>query len=116
MKDAMRSRDPVAASALRTTLSTIANAEAVAVAPSAGPAAAAGHPHFAGAVAGLRAGEVARRHLSTTDVTAIVRAEIAERRRAAATYTDIGLSDQAERLRAEAAILTSVVAAAGLDS
>ncbi len=49
-KDAIRARDPIAASALRTTLSAIANAEAVATAAQA--PAPAGSQHFAGAVAG----------------------------------------------------------------
>ena len=112
LKYAIRARDAVAVSALRTTLSAIANAEAVdgTQAP-----AAAGSPHFAGAVAGLGAGEVARRRLSAADVHSIVRAEIAERERAAADYTASGLSAQAERLHAEANVLTSVIAAADSD-
>jgi uncharacterized protein YqeY len=114
LRDAIRARDAIAASALRTTLGAIANAEAVAVGPQ--PSAAVGGPHFAGAVAGLRAGEVARRHLSAADVRQIVHAEIAEREHAAVGYTASGLSGQAERLRTEARILTSVVATVDLDS
>jgi uncharacterized protein YqeY len=109
LKDAIRARDTVAVSALRTTLSAIANAEAVRTGTQA--AAAAGSPHFAGAVAGLGAGEVARRRLSAADLRGIVRAEIAEREHAAAGYTASGLSSQAERLHAEASVLTSVIAA-----
>lgn len=113
LKDAIRARDTVAVSALRTTLSAIANAEAVGTPTQA--AAPVGSPHFAGAVAGLGAGEVPRRQLSAADVHAIVRAEIAERSRAAADYTASGLSAQAERLHTEASILTSVIAAVDLD-
>ena len=113
LTDAIRARETVAVSALRSTLSAIANAEAVCTGTQA--AAATGSPHFAGAVAGLGAGEVARRLLSAADVRAIVRAEIAERSRAAAGYTASGLSSQAERLHAEASVLTSVIAAVDLD-
>jgi uncharacterized protein YqeY len=113
LKDAIRGRDTVAASALRTTLSAIANAEAVAT--STQPKAAVGSPHFAGAFAGLGAGEVARRQLSAADVRAIVLAEIAEREHAAAEYAANGLSSQAERLHTEADILNAVIAAADLD-
>jgi len=103
----------VAASALRTALSAISNAEAVATGTQA--KAAAGSPHFAGAVPGLGAGEVARRQLSAADVRAIVRAEIAEREHAAAGYAASGLPSQAERLHTEADILTAVIAGADLD-
>jgi uncharacterized protein YqeY len=113
LKLAIRARDTVAASALRTTMSAIANAEAVAT--GAQPKTAAGSPHFAGAVAGLGAAEVARRRLSAADVHAIVRAEIAEREQAAGEYTANGLSSEAERLHTEAGILTAVIAAADLD-
>jgi uncharacterized protein YqeY len=110
LKDAIRARDQIAASALRTTLGAIANAEAVA--PGTRPRAVVGSPHFVGAVAGLGAGEVARRELSGADVRAIVVGEIAERVQAAAEYTASGLSSQAERLHAEARILNAVVVVA----
>lgn len=113
LKDAIRSRNAIAASALRTTLSAIANAEAVATETH--PTATVGSPHFAAAAAGLGAGEVARRQLSAADVDAVVRAEIAEREHAAAEYEAIGLSDAAERLHNEAGILTAAIAAADRD-
>lgn len=120
LRAAMRARDVVAASALRTTLSAIANAEAVPAgsAGSAGSRATAtvGSPHFAGAVAGLGAGDVARRQLTAADVLAIVRAEISERERLASDYAASGLSSQAERFRTEARILTSVITTADLNS
>lgn len=111
LKEAVRARDVVAVSALRTTLSAIANAEAVVM--DMRPPVAATSPHFAGAVAGLGAGEGARRQLSAADVIAIVRAEIAEREAAARDYAAGGLSRQAERLRAEAAILARIGAEDG---
>lgn len=113
LKDAIRARDTIAASALRTTLSAIANAEAVATQMH--PTATIGSPHFAGAAAGLGAGEVARRHLSAADVYAVVRAEITERDRAAAEYAAIGLSSEAERLHTEAGLLTAIIAAVDQD-
>jgi len=113
LKLAIRARDTVAASALRTTMSAIANAEAVATGTQ--PKTAASSAHFAAAVAGLGAAEVARRRLSAADVHAIVRAEIAEREQAAGQYAANGLSTEAERLHTEAGILTAVIAAADLD-
>lgn len=113
LRHAIRARDTVAASALRTTLSAIANAEAVATGTQA--KAAAGSAHFAGTVAGLGAGEIARKQLSAADVYAIVRAEIAEREHAAGEYAANGLSSQAGRLHTEADILSAVIAVAGLD-
>ncbi|HYK33535.1 MAG TPA: hypothetical protein VEV63_16310 [Streptosporangiaceae bacterium] len=109
LKDAIRARDTIAASALRTTLSAIANAEAVGTETHA--PAVVGSPHFAGATAGLGAAEVARRQLTAADVDAIVRAEIAEREQAAGQYAANGRSNEAERLQTEAGILTAVIAA-----
>ena len=111
LKDAMRARDPLAASALRTALGAIGNAEAVVVTSSSRTSPATGSPHFAGAVAGLGAGEAARRRLSAAEVEAIVRAEIVERELAADEYAANGLSDQAGRLKREADVLRSVLSA-----
>jgi uncharacterized protein YqeY len=111
LKDAMRARDTVAASAIRTALSAIGNAESVV--PGAQRMAATSSPHFAGAAAGLGAGEVARRLLTAAEVDSIVRAEIAERRQAADGYAASGWPDQADRLRREAGVLDSVMSAAG---
>ena len=116
LKDAMRARDQVAASALRSALGAIGNAEAVAAdqhAPKVGPGA--GGPHFAGSAAGLGAAEAARRQLSPADLDAIMRAEISERERAAGQYAESGFADQAERLRREASVLTSVLLPAAQD-
>ena len=60
LRDAMRARDSIAGSALRSALAALDNAGAVP--PDPAPAVASG-PHFAGALAGLGAGEVARRSL-----------------------------------------------------
>lgn len=107
LTQALRSRDSVAASAVRSALSAIANAEAIA------PVATAKRPsseHVAGAVAGLGAAEAARRQLSEADADAIVAAEISDRRSAADDYERMGRADQAERLRREADVLANLLA------
>lgn len=101
---AMKARDRVATSALRTTLAAVAHAEAVPIEEA--PAARAGV--IAGGVQGLGAGEVARRTLNEADVRAVVDAEIADRRAQAAHFDELGRPDDAARLRAEAdAIVTA---------
>lgn len=118
LTDAMKARDRVAVAALRSALSAIENAEAIdasdaptAVEQPAGttdPPAdtdGAGHPGFAGSVAGLRAAEVERRVLTDAEVERIVRAEATDRLAAADEYERSGRHDHAERLRGEAAVL-----------
>lgn len=87
-------------SALRSALGAIGNAGA----PDAGaavPATTSG-PHFAGAAAGLGAGETPRRRLGGAHVDAIVRAEISERQAAAREYEQAGHAGRAARLCSEA--------------
>jgi uncharacterized protein YqeY len=105
LTEALRSRDSIAASALRSALGAVANAEAV---PSAHTSRVAGSEHVAGAVAGLGAAEAPRRELTEQDVTAIVAAEISDRRSAAGDYERLGRSDQSARLRREADILAEL--------
>ncbi|WP_405491676.1 hypothetical protein [Nocardia sp. NBC_00511] len=98
---AMKARDREAVSALRSTLGAIDNAEAVD----------ASDVH-AGAIetsaVGLGTAERARRHLTESDIEAIVRAEIDDRLTAAKEYDTLtGGSDRAATLRAEAAALTT---------
>ena len=106
LRDAMRERDSAAASALRSALAALDNAGAVPPGPA--PVAASG-PHFAGAVAGLGAGEVPRRGLAAGEAEEIVRAEIAEREAAASGYEGAGHDERARRLRREAGILAAVL-------
>lgn len=106
LRDAMRARDGLAASALRSALAALDKAGAVH--PDPAPAAASG-PHFAGAVAGLGAGEVPRRALAAGEAEQIVRVEIAGREAAAVGYERAGHGEQASRLRREARILASVL-------
>jgi len=109
LTEALSSRDLVAASALRSALSAIGNAEAIA------PAKTGSTPpsseHFAGAMAGLGAAEAARRELTEADVAAIVSAEISDRRSAADDYDRLDRPDLSARLRREAAILADLLTA-----
>jgi uncharacterized protein YqeY len=106
--DALKSRDMVAVSALRSALGAIDNATALPAEPA--TAASASSPHIAGAAAGLGAAEAERRRLSGDDVIAIVRAEVDERRAAACDYERAGHADRSGRLRREADILAAALA------
>jgi uncharacterized protein len=116
---ALRARDIIAVSALRSALSAIGNAEAVDTeavdteAVDAGPPAAPGAAslYVAGAAVGLGATEARRRSLSTAETEQLVRAEAGERQCAAREYERAGHADQANRLRREARVLMSVVGA-----
>jgi uncharacterized protein len=103
---ALRTRDSVAMSALRSALSAISNAEAVSAAPE---VARTSSPHIAGAAAGVGGGEARRRDLSAADVDQIVQAEISERLKGADDYERSGHAARAERLRAEASVLASAL-------
>jgi uncharacterized protein len=103
LREALRARDTVARSVLRSALSAIDNASAAAPGP--GPTAAASGPHFAGTVAGLGAADTERSGLSEAEITGLVRAEIAERQAAARDYDQTGHREQAGRLRREADVL-----------
>jgi uncharacterized protein len=105
---ALKGRDKIAASALRSALAAIDNASAVPAGPTL--AASSGSPHFAGAVAGLGAAEAERRYLSEAEIGEIVRTEIADRQAAAQNYEQAGHRDQADRLRQEAHVLTAAIA------
>ena len=103
---ALKARDAGAVSALRSAMSAIGNAEAVA--PAARPAGT-GSPHSAGTVAGLGAGEAQRRLLTEADADAIVRQEAAEREAAAGEYERGGRAAEAARLREGARALMAVL-------
>jgi uncharacterized protein len=127
---AMKARDRLAVTALRSALAAIANAEAIdssRAPPQAGhpeptgsapgfggsgvgdpePAGSGSDPPFAGTVVGLGAAEVERRSLTEAQVEEIVRAEVAERETAAADFTRAGQLEHAERLRDEAEVLAA---------
>jgi uncharacterized protein len=103
---AMRARDKIAVSALRSALAALDNAEAVAGETPTETSSA----HVAGAVVGLGAAEVARRELSAADIAAVLEQEIAERLDAADQAVHHGQHEHAERLRAEAQILQPYLA------
>jgi uncharacterized protein len=100
LRTALKNRDAVAVSALRSALGALGNATSV---PPSAPESS-GDEHFAGSAAGLGAAEAPRRALTQADSIATIRAEIAERVSAAAPY---GPGPAADRLRAEAAVLES---------
>jgi uncharacterized protein len=104
LRAAMKERDIVAMSALRSALGAIANAEAVpqpetSVRPASAPSE---NVPIAGGVAGLGGAEIDRRVLTEDQVTAIAAAEAADRRAAARDYQAAGHADRADRLRREA--------------
>lgn len=107
LREALKTRDTVAVSALRSALAAIDNAGAAPARPV--PAAGASSAHVAGATVGIGAGEAERRRLTEADIEEIVRAEVAERQAAIQDYDRLGHADQAERLRREARILLSVI-------
>jgi uncharacterized protein YqeY len=110
LRDALKSRDMVAAFAVRSALGAIGNAGAV---PAGEDGAAAATPtptgsaYVAKAAAGAGATEAVRRQLSPADIRAIVEAEISERETTAGQYQQ---ADRAGRLRREAQILRDVLA------
>src|SRR5690242_7551165 len=106
---ALKARDAGAASALRSALSAIGNAEAVDPGEVSRPGAS-GSIHFAGAAAGLGAAEAERRYLTEADVAAIVRAEAAEREAAASQYERGGHDRQAAGLRHGTRVLLDTLA------
>jgi uncharacterized protein YqeY len=105
--DALRARDAGTVSALRSAMSAISNAEAVEPGPA--HTAGTGSAHFAGAVAGLGAGEAERRRLTEADAAAIVRQEATEREAAAGQYERAGHTAEAARLRQGTRALMAVL-------
>jgi uncharacterized protein len=100
----LKARDRVAIAALRAALAAIENAEAP-PADHPGPRTVESE-HIAGSVVGLGAAEVERRHLTETDLRAIVETEVRERSVAARGYEQIDRYDLARRLRSEADVLS----------
>jgi uncharacterized protein YqeY len=104
---AMKARDQVAVSALRSTLGALANAEAVSVGT---PVAGVGSQDVAGSSGGVGSSEAVRRTLADRETTDLVLAEAVEREEAAQGYDTTGQSARAERLRAEATVIRSFLA------
>ncbi len=99
---AMKERDRVAVTALRSTLAAIDNAEAVDTS-----AVASGSLAIESSPVGVGAAEVERRLLSDEDIVQIVRSEVADREAAAIDYDRAGRSERARALRAEVQVLSS---------
>ena len=102
---AMKDRNALAISVLRTSLGAIDNAESVDVSRPSGV----GDGPIAGAVTGLGAAEVTRRNLSEDQIRAIVMAEVSDRRSAATHYEELSQREDAARLRAEITILRALL-------
>jgi uncharacterized protein YqeY len=102
---AMKDRNVLAVSVLRTSLGAIDNAESVGVPRLSGV----GEGPIAGAVTGLGAGEATRRNLSEDQIRAIVLAEVSDRKSAATHYQELSQHEDAARLRAEITILRALL-------
>lgn len=101
---AIKSRDRVSITALRSALAAIDNAEAVAVDRSAPTTSLS--EHVAGAAG---PSEVARRDLTEAEIIGLVVAELDERDIAATEYENAGRLDRAATIRAEADALRGYV-------
>ncbi len=107
LRAALKARDTVAVSALRSALAAIDNASAIPAGLP--PGAGTGSVHIAGAASGAGASEAERRRLTASEADQIVQAEIAERRAAAQDYERRGHPGRAARLRREANILLAAM-------
>jgi uncharacterized protein len=90
LRAAMKSRDQVAASLLRTLMATLDNAEAVAVDHLTLPKVPTTERH-----------EVPRKELTRDEIQQLLERELAERQRAHGEYTALGLATEAQRLQSE---------------
>lgn len=103
LASAIKAREPDAVAALRTAIAAIDNAEAV-PAPAASQATAS--THFAGARAGVGAGEADRRDLDDGQQRAILREQVTGYLTEAGRYEALGQQAAADRLRAQARLLS----------
>lgn len=90
LRTAMKSRDKVAVSLLRTLMAALDNAEAVAVDLATLPKVPTTERH-----------EVPRKELTSDDVQQLLERELAERQRVHGEYAALGLADEAKRLQTE---------------
>jgi hypothetical protein len=108
LRAALKTKDTVAASALRSVLAAISNAEAVPPHPGTTPVAS---QHVAGGAAGLGSAEAERKILSRQETARIIEDEIFERRAAIRQYEAVGRPELAERLRHEIQVIQSAAQA-----
>ena len=106
---ARRAGDRALSSALRTTLASLANAEAV---PGAEDDGAATSAHVAGGRAGVGAADVPRRALTDEDRLAVIAAEIASLEEAVGVYAELDPARAADARRG-AALLADVLSREG---
>jgi uncharacterized protein len=99
---AMKERDRVTVTALRSTLAAIDNAEAVDI-----TAVASGSLTIESSPVGIGVAEAERRALSEEDIAQIVGSEVADREAAALEYDRAGRPERAQALRSEAQVLSS---------
>lgn len=104
---AMRSRDRVAVSALRSALARVSNAEAVHI-DTVQRAGAIEHAYV-----GPGAADAARRELTESEVRTLVEDEVRERVDAATHLVEVGRPEVAERLLGEAAVLRAHLGGTG---
>lgn len=106
---ARRAGDRALSSALRTTLASLANAEAV---PEAEDDGAANSAHVAGGRAGVGAADVPRRTLTDEDRLAVIAAEIASLEEAVGVYAELDPA-RAEDARRGAVLLADLLSRVG---
>lgn len=104
LKVAMKARDAVEVSALRSLLAALDDAEAVAP-PATAPVSSLGGEHVVGAALGVGSTEVPRLELTEAEIALVVAGQMQEREAAAATFDAVDQPDAAERLRAEARVI-----------
>lgn len=102
---ALKARDRTAISALRAALGALDNAEAAD--PAAAPPMESGV--IAGGVAGLGAGEVARRELSDAEQRDLLCAEVTKWRAVAEQFERAGRPDDAQQQHAQADVVTRLL-------
>ena len=109
---AMRRRDTVAVSALRSLLSALANAEAVErEEPTPSASLSQSSEHVAGTSIGVGSADAERRRLSDAERDDVVRHEVGERRQAASQLAAEGQEERAHRLLEEADVLSAYLSA-----
>jgi uncharacterized protein len=114
LRTAIKARDTVAVSALRSVLAAIGNAEAVpqptrSTTTAASADGAVASQHVAGGATGLGATEADRKTLTGDETAALVRNEIAERQAAARQYEDAGHQERAARLLREVRVIQAAL-------
>lgn len=98
---AIKARDRMAISALRSAIGALDNAEAIDVAD----ALLSNESPIAGATSGLGSTEATRRALTDDDIARVIATEVGDRHTAAEQYDRAGQGERANALRAEAAVL-----------